>query len=257
MPSSALQFLFRLALGVTVGIGLTPVALAARSFHRLSCWCLLILGVAGAAVAHLSGGATEHSGLVIVLAVGLSVLACAAAALWQRGRDESARLAIFMAGLLAALAVTLATDWNRVPGGLGIGLGLADLVSSGLLLGVTMAALWLGLWHLNTVTMHRVPLAQLVWIAGVALAVRLLLGVLGLGIGRLESREVTASLGLFLVFRWALALLSWFLLRILAREVGRPLNRQTVAVLAYLALFASLVGELAAQLVSVETPYTG
>jgi hypothetical protein len=39
--------------------------------------------------------------------------------------------------------------------------------------------------------------------------------------------------------------------------VCRPLNQQTVAVLAYLALFAALVGELAAQLVSVETPYTG
>ena len=44
--------------------------------------------------------------------------------------------------------------------------------------------------------------------------------------------------------------------RALAREVRKPLNQQAVAVLVYLALFASLAGELGSQLVPVEIPYT-
>ncbi len=89
-----------------------------------------------------------------------------------------------------------------------------------------------------------------------ALAVRTLLGVLGLGIALFGSREVPGLFWLFVVFRWAMALCSWWMLRVLAQEVRKPLNQQAVAVLVYLALFAALVGELGSQLVSVETPYT-
>ncbi len=100
------------------------------------------------------------------------------------------------------------------------------------------------------------PLAQLAWLAGAALAVRTVLAVLGLGIALFASRQVPGLFWLFLVFRWAMALLTWCMLRILAREVRKPLNQQAVAVLVYLALFASLAGELGSQLVSVEIPYT-
>ena len=256
MPSFVLQFLFRLSLGIAVGIALTPSALAVRSFHRLSCWCLLVLGVAGAVLAHLNSEAVEQSGAVIFLAVTVGVLACAAAALYQHDRDESGRIAIFALGLSAVLAVALATSWSRVTSGVGMGLALADLVSSGLLLGVTMAALWLGLWHLNTVAMPRVPLPQLAWVAGAALAVRTVLAVLAMGIALFASRPVPGLFWWFLVFRCVMGLLTWCLLRILAREVRKPLNQQAAAVLVYLALFASLLAELGSQLVSVEIPYT-
>lgn len=256
MPPVALQFVLRLALGIAVGIGLTPASLAARGFYRLSGWCLLFLGVAGAAWVHLNSEPAEQPGAVIFLSIALSVLACAAAALYQRGRDEAGRMACFAAGLSAVLAVALATSWSRVTSGVGMWLALADLVSSGLLLGAIMAALWLGLWHLNTSSAQRLPWAQLVWIAGASLAVRSVLGVLGLGIAVFASRPVPGLFWLFLVFRWGLALLTWCMLRVLAREVRRPLDQQAVAVLVYLALFASLAGELGSQLVPVEIPYT-
>jgi len=256
MPPVALQFVLRLALGIAIGIGLTPASLAAASFHRLSCWCLLILGVTAAALVHLDGEPAERSGGVIFLAILLSVLACAAAAFYQRGRNEAGRAAVFGAGLSAVLAVSLATGWSRVTSGLGMWLALADLVSSGLLLGVILATLWLGLWHLNTACVQRLPLEQLAGLAGAALAVRTVLGVLGMGIALFASRQVPGLFWLFLVFRWVMALLTCWLLRILAREIRQPLGQQSVAVLVYLALFASLAAELGTQLVSVEIPYT-
>lgn len=256
MPTVSFQFLLRLALGIAAGIGLTPAALAVTSFHRWSCWCLLILGVAGAVFVHLDHEAVEQSGAVIFLAIALGVLACAAAALYQRDRGESGRMAIFGAGLSAVLAVALATHWSRVTSCVGMVLALADLISSGLLLGAILAAMWLGLWHLNTAAMQRVPLPQLARVAGAALAVRTILAVLAIGIALFASRPVPSLFWWFLVFRCVMGLLTWGMLRILAQEVRKPLDQQGAAVLVYLALFAPLLAELGAQLVSVEIPYT-
>ncbi len=58
----------------------------------------------------------------------------------------------------------------------------ADVVTGGLVLGTTMAAMFLGHWYLNSPTMALAPLRRLMWIMGAAIAVRAVTCGLGLAL---------------------------------------------------------------------------
>ena len=138
---------------------------------------------------------------------------------------------------------------------LGIALGLLDLVSSGLLLGTTMAAMLLGHWYLNTPSMQLIPLKRLVVLMVIAVSVRTLLCATGLALQAGLPDPMPTSFWIFIVFRWLSGLLGVFMLSYLAWETLRVPNTQSATGILYAGVILSFIGELTSQLLTVDTLY--
>ena len=102
----------------------------------------------------------------------------------------------------------------------------ASIITSGLLLGLTMAAMLLGHWYLNTPTMELTPLRRL--ILGMGLAVFLQAIVAGLGLwGEFQyASQISSQWWLFLVLRWSFGLLGVAALAWMAWETLKIPNTQ-------------------------------
>ena len=136
-------------------------------------------------------------------------------------------------------------------------LSIWDLISSGLLLGVTMAAMFLGHWYLNTPTMELQPLRRLVilMIAAVILRMIFCAGGLILHFHDASLPPLAAATGALLILRWLAGLIGILILAILTWATLRIPNTQSATGILYVGVIGTFVGELTSQLLSVEMVY--
>ena len=129
---------------------------------------------------------------------------------------------------------------------------------SGLLLGFTIAAMLLGHWYLNTPTMDLLPLRRLVLLMSTATLARAALCGTGLTL-QLTMAGSPESMGeLFLpllALRWLAGLLGVLVLAWMAWQTLKIPNTQSATGILYVAVIGTFVGELAGQLLSVESAY--
>ena len=83
---------------------------------------------------------------------------------------------------------------------------LADIITSGLVVGSVTTAMLLGHWYLNTPTMDLKPLRKLLWLCVVAIALRTLLSGTGTTLTILNT-EVTNTWWIFVSLRWIAGLI--------------------------------------------------
>ncbi|TWU25660.1 hypothetical protein [Bythopirellula polymerisocia] len=128
-----------------------------------------------------------------------------------------------------------------------------SIVSSGLLLGMTMAAMLLGHWYLNTPTMELAPLRRLILAMGAAVVFQMIVSALGLW-GELEyAQEITTQWWLFLLLRWSFGLVGVAALAWMAWETLKIPNTQSATGILYVAVIGTFVGETMALLLSAES----
>lgn len=126
-------------------------------------------------------------------------------------------------------------------------------VSSGLLLGVTMAAMLLGHWYLNSPTMELVPLMRLIPAMGIAVGLQAVVSSLGLW-GELASvSSVSTQWVLFVVLRWLFGLVGVAGLAWMAWQTLKIPNTQSATGILYVAVIGTFVGETMALLLSRES----
>ena len=254
MSAVLVQFVFRVTFGMAVAMAATPSRLVTSGFFRVHLWVLMGLNTV-AALAWKTTESPESSRWAFPLAIVLAVGSYVGAVVWLYERHAAGR-AILAALAMIAAAGALQTGQTRyleaersAPSAAATS---AEALTSGLLLGATATAMFLGHWYLNTPTMQLGPLRRLIQLMGCGVAARALAAAVGLAaLAMADLNEPLAFLTwVFLAFRWlaglagvaALAWLTWLTLRV-------P-NTQSATGILYAAVVLVILGELLSQLLS-------
>lgn len=249
------QFIFRLTFGMAAAMAGLPAPLVASGYYRVQLWVLMGLSTVVSLAVYSNAEAFDR-GLVggwqtpLALGVASAVLCYAGSVAWLY---ERRRAGIVLLGIISAVGLAAAmvdSNWLREAAGLAWWLRLADLVSSGLLLGITLAAMLLGHWYLNTPTMQLAPLRRLVVALLVAVALRAGLCGLGLALQCLSDLPADTSLWIFIAFRWLSGLLGAGLMGVLAWYTLQVPNTQSATGILYAGVILTFIGELMSQLLS-------
>jgi hypothetical protein len=249
------QFLLRLAFGLAFGMAITSARQVTSGYFRNNLYVMLGLTTLAALVlARTSTTATVIAGMAAFFSfvgsacwlyeakrIGLSaiwaVAACSLLAAWaefvSRGTHETAPVSIA----------------GSTPDALPI-VPLLLVATSGLVLGVTVAAMLLGHWYLNSPGMELAPLGRLINASAVAVGVQALVSAIGLGVELSANPQVTRSWLLFVVLRWSFGLIGVLALLWMARQTLKIPNTQSATGILYVAVIGVFVGELAALLLS-------
>ncbi len=132
-------------------------------------------------------------------------------------------------------------------------LSLFSNISSGLLLGLTMAAMLLGHWYLNSPTMELGPLKRLILAMGIAVGLQVVVSSLGLWGETASVAFVSTQWVLFVVLRWLFGLVGVVGLAWMAWQTLKIPNTQSATGILYVAVIGTFVGETMALLLSRES----
>jgi hypothetical protein len=132
-------------------------------------------------------------------------------------------------------------------------LGIVGMITSGLLLGMTMAAMLLGHWYLNTPTMELVPLRRLIIAMSVAVGMQAIVSALGLWGEVTYASEISTQWWLFLLLRWLFGIIGVAILAWMAWQTLKIPNTQSATGILYVAVIGTFVGETMALLLSAES----
>lgn len=275
------QFLLRLAFGLAVGMAITSPRQVSSGFFRNHLYVTLGLSTLAALVA------TGMSWVVVTLAALTAVSSYVGSVCWLYEKKQAGRIAILivvLTSLYASMELTEAIDAlqgqavfdryfpeihgeisveeaNRLAaeaqwsGHLSGALTVISPVSSGLLLGITLAAMLLGHWYLNSPTMELAPLRRLLRAMGAALALQTVVSAVGLACELIFATELPSQWVLFIVLRWSFGLVGVGVLAWMAWQTLKVPNTQSATGILYVAVIGVFVGELAAELLSAQSAY--
>lgn len=250
------QFLFRLIFGIAVAMGVTPPKLVTAGFYRVHLWVLLGFSTLAALSVFTKHVPDEELWpYVFGFAVTTAVACYAGSVIWLYERAKAGSAAIYVVALLSLCAAALATRWQPETSSLGLSLAFLDLISGGLLLGVTLAAMFLGHWYLNTPTMQLVPLKRLVLLMIGAILARTLVSAVGLSLTLGASEAARLEWWLFVLLRWSSGLLGTLMMAHLTWQTLKIPNTQSATGILYAGVILAFIGELTAQLLSVDALY--
>jgi hypothetical protein len=253
-----IQFLLRATFGMAAAMAYTSPKEVTSGYYRNHLYVLLGFNVLASLVAY-----SHRAECALWPPIAAVALCYVGAVCWLYEKPRLGILALIEVAATSLVGLTIskfqsgdvATSESGTPGmPLKKLLQYLDPISGGLVLGVTLAAMFLGHWYLNTPTMKMAPLKKLV---------------LGMGIA-LVLRAVVCGTGLVLTFQYAdpHQLSMWFvLMRWLAGIVGamgvvwmtwetlKIPNTQSATGILYVGVIVTFIGELASVLMSSTLPY--
>jgi hypothetical protein len=243
------QFLLRLAFGLATGMAITSPRQVASGYFRNHLYVTLGLTTLAALVlSQVSASASCLAGIS-------ALLSFLGAACWLY---EAKRAGAIMLWLVAISALSAALVGQPMTTNIGYGplvLRSLAIVTSGLVLGITMAAMLLGHWYLNAPGMELAPLRRLLTAAGAALVAQALLSGFGLAAEGSSQSEFSVTWLLFVILRWSFGLIGVAALLWMARETLKIPNTQSATGILYVAVIGAFVGELTALLLSAESVF--
>jgi len=261
------QFLYRLSFGMAAAMAITPPKQVTSGYYRNNLYVLLGLNALAAIVAW--GGATTASlGALPRAPATIAAVLCyfgAACWLYEKPRAGIAILiAVSVVSLYGALATTPipVTTHPLIPFAEKGLLAYAGVVTSGLLLGTTMAAMLLGHWYLNAPGMRIGPLFRLTIGMGVALFAQTIVSGIGLTLVFLtDVFSVGTGNGLgtaqqfMLALRWLAGIFGTAGLIAMTISTLKIPNTQAATGMLYVAVITTFLGELIGQLLSSGSLY--
>jgi hypothetical protein len=239
------QFLLRLTFGLALSMAITSPRLVTSGYFRNHLYVLLGMNVLAALVAWR---APDQFSIWPPLAA--AVLGYAGAVAWLYEKPKVGRTLLTLvaiAGISGAWLATPAETSAAADSPVATALRWLDAPTSGLLLGSTLAAMFLGHWYLNTPTMELAPLERLVLLAGAATAARAI--VCGGGLA-LEIEQFGMPQPAFIALRWLSGLVGASLLFVMTWKTLKIPNTQSATGILYVAVIAVFLGELTSQLLS-------
>ena len=223
-------------------------------FYRNHLYVLLGLNVLGALVAW-----SRPEEFALWPPVAAAVISYVGAVAWLY---EKCKLGLAALGTVAATALVgglleqPALQNSLQHGAAGAaGLWAADVLTGGMLLGFTIAAMFLGHWYLNTPTMELAPLQRLLAAMGAAVALRAIISGLGLGMTLANGGMPGASQISFISLRWLAGIAGVAVLVWMSRQTLRIPNTQSTTGILYVAVIATFLGELTSQLLSLSSDF--
>lgn len=252
-----IQFVFRTTFGMALAMAVTSDRLVTSGYFRVHLWVLLGLNTLAALSAwsgpgHLAG--EESLGLlrgVLAAAIVATMLCYVGGVCWLYEQATAGKLFLWLVSLTGLVGALLATPWHLAGSAV---LETLDVATGGALLGVTLAAMFLGHWYLNTPTMQLAPLQRLVLLMGVATLLRGAVAGCGLGLDAWTGSLADVSLA-FIALRWLSGLFGVLLLTWMTGETLKIPNTQSATGILYVAVICVFLGELTSQLLSQATPF--
>jgi len=247
------QFLDRLAFGMAAAMVVTSPRLVTSGYYRNNSYVLLGLS-ALAAIAGWSG-TVDRASSPPWIATAAAVAAYSAAVCWLYEKPRAGVTALaLVAGLMlygSLLSIRPIDDGAAAS----LWLFRADAVASGLLLGITMAAMLLGHWYLNAPGMRIAPLQKLNLLIGGAVVLRAVVSGVGLYGYWHTTSTIEYAQGLMIVLRWTAGMLGTAVLVAMTRSTLNIPNTQAATGLLYVAVITTFLGELVGQLLSAGGTY--
>ena len=237
------QFVYRLTFGLAAGMALVRSRDVTSGYFRNHAYVLLGLSVLGALAA--TGGTT---GLPRALPIAAATVSYAAAVAWLYERRNLGH-----ALLVTVAALALAGGLSMPPPSASTTTSDAhaaiDFVSAGLVLGTTLAAMFLGHWYLNAPGMAIRPLEVLVWCMVAATVVRMGISALELA-GQFSQTPAYGIRSPFVWLRWIGGLAATLLLAGMTLRTLKIPNTQSATGILYVAVITTFLGELSALLIA-------
>ncbi len=254
-----IQFVFRLTFGVALAMAITPSKHVSSGFYRVHLWVLMGLNTFAALTVYSQTEALDAVltdwRIPLVLAIALAALSYFGSVIWLYEKTDLGTAVIVLVAAAALVAAAFATPWGNAKTPLGIALAMLDLGSSGLLLGVTLSAMFLGHWYLNTPTMELLPLRRLVVLMACAIVARTLVSGTGLALQATSAQPLDTVFWIFVTFRWLSGLLGTFTFALMTWYTLKVPNTQSATGILYAGVILAFLGELTSLLLSVDYLY--
>jgi hypothetical protein len=244
------QFVLRLSFGLAAAMGLTSPRKVTSGYFRNHAYVLLGLNVL-ATLAALA----DRSQLLLWPPLAGAVLSYACSAVWLYEKLRSGRALLWAVATVSLVGALLTQTFFTTPPEESTWLlWNFNVFTSGMLLGATIAAMFLGHWYLNTPTMELAPLRRLLALMALAVLARAIVCGLGL-ILQFDQSGLTSTQWLFVVLRWLAGILGAGLLTAMAWQTLKIPNTQSATGILYVGLIATFLGELTSLLLSAGTSY--
>ena len=245
------QFLFRLSWGLALAMAWTPSGLVTAGFYRVHLYVLLGMHVVTTIVAISNPQISLWPPLLAAVASYIG------AVLWLYEKSRAGNVVLYLVAFLSLWGAVLSWPPAAPPRlSFPFFLAVGDIITSGLVLGSTIAAMLLGHWYLNTPTMQLTPLKRLVGLMAAALVVRLIFCGPGL-LGRfLDTASSTVYAPLyFYALRWLFGFVGSLVLTAMTWATLKVPNTQSATGILYVAVIATFLGELTSLLLSLDAVY--
>jgi len=239
--SILVQFLLRLSFGLALGMAVTSPRHVASGYFRNHLYVTLGLATLAALASYTAAPAAFW------YAVGAAVASYVGSVCWLYEAPRAGRMLLW----LVAGAAFLAAWAGAEPGWL----SAAAIVTSGLVLGLTMAAMLLGHWFLNSPGMELAPLRRLLTFIAVAVAIQAIVCASGVAGHVGQATENSLAWWLFLALRWLFGLVGVAGLVWMAWQTLKIPNTQSATGILYVAVIGAFVGELTGLLLSAESAF--
>jgi hypothetical protein len=129
-----------------------------------------------------------------------------------------------------------------------------DPPTAGLLLGTTIAAMFLGHWYLNSPTMEIAPLRRLILLLSAAIALRALVCGCGLFM-QWQTVGLSTTEWLLVGLHWIAGIVATGVLAAMAWQTLKIPNTQSATGILYVAVITTFLGELTSLLLSGSTAF--
>ncbi|MFM8252653.1 MAG: hypothetical protein ACKOBW_13740 [Planctomycetota bacterium] len=278
-----IQFVFRVTWGLALALGVTSSRQVTSGYFQKHLWVLMGLNTLASLAIYSQRTRLSRdglgSGLLLSLGIGLAVASYVGSVCWLAERARAGRWSLAVISLVALGASYAVVPWSALlaPSGTegraasvnasgaasnaegGVErasdwvvrcLTVSDLVTSGLFLGLILAAMFLGHWYLNTPTMQLAPLRKLVVLLAVSIVLRGIVSAVGVWLRSRYAAELPTEFWIFLSLRWLAGLVGTLAIALLTWQTLKIPNTQSATGLLYAGVVLAFIGELTSQLMS-------
>jgi len=244
------QFVLRLSFGLAAAMALTSSRQVTSGYFRNHAYVLLGLNVLATLAA-----VADSTQLLLRPPLTAAILSYVCAAVWLYEKPHAGKALLWLVAavsLLGALPTRLTANPSFEKSA--IILWDFDPLTSGLLLGATIAAMFLGHWYLNTPTMELAPLRRLLVLMAAAVVFRIVVCGVGL-ILQFDQSGISSTQWLLIGLRWIAGIMGTAVLIAMAWQTLKIPNTQSATGILYVAVLATFLGELTSLLLSAGTAY--
>ncbi len=247
------QLVSPLSFGLAAAMGSTSPRRVTSGYFRNHAYVLLGLNVL-ATLATLAALA-DRAELLLWPPLVAAVLSYACAAVWLYEKPLAGKVllwAVALASLFGALPTRL-TASSSIDRSM-IVLWDFDPLTAGLVLGSTIAAMFLGHWYLNTPTMELAPLCRLLLLMALALVARAAISGYGLLL-QVDHVGLSSTQWLLVALRWLAGIVGTAVLTATAWQTLKISNTHNATGILYVAVITTFLGELTSLLLSAGTAF--
>lgn len=245
------QFLFRMSFGLAFGMAITSPRQVTSGYFRNHLYVLLGLNVLATMIA--VSAPTRYALWPPLLG---SICCYIGSVIWLYEKPKAGIVALWCIAVLSLWGGWRALDFSISQSKLHLGLLQVDLPISGLVLGITLAAMLLGHWYLNAPGMALAPLKVLIVVMGLAIGIQGVICGVGLVLAwQSPPAQHSVVFWMLLAVRWLFGIVLAMISTVMSWQTLKIPNTQSATGLLYVGVIATFLGELVSLMLTSQAGY--